>query len=136
MNYEEFLRKRLFEPLGMTDTTSFPNESQIARIAKSYKANKDQSDLEETTVGQLKYPLNDPSRQPMPAGGFFSTAKDVTRDAGRKRGWNHSRLTGLHVGKRNDVGGLEKLSEFRVRDPAVLDSRAKLACVAHHCRRY
>ncbi len=78
MNYEEFLKKRLFEPLGMTDTTSFPNESQIARIAKSYKANKDQSDLEETTVGQLKYPLSDPSRQPMPAGGFFSTAKDVT----------------------------------------------------------
>ena len=77
MGYEEFLRKRLFDPLGMQDTTSFPNDAQITRIAKAYKATQDQSDLEETTIGQLKYPLNDPVRQPMPAGGFFSTAGDV-----------------------------------------------------------
>ena len=78
MGYEEFLKKRLFEPLGMTDTASFPNEAQIARLAKAYKATQDQSGLEETTVGQLKYPLNAPGREPMPAGGFFSTAVDVS----------------------------------------------------------
>jgi CubicO group peptidase (beta-lactamase class C family) len=78
MGYEEFLQKRLFGPLGMKDTTSVPNSAQIARLAKAYKANQAQTDLEETTIGQLKYPLDDPSRQPMPAGGFFSTAKDVT----------------------------------------------------------
>src|ERR1700730_12075761 len=79
MPYEEFLDKRLFEPLGMKDTTFWPDEEQLTRLAKSYKPNSDKSGLEETTVAQLKYPLNDRKRQPMPAGGLFSTAADVGR---------------------------------------------------------
>jgi len=79
MSYQDFLDKRLFQPLGMKDTTFWPTEAQIARIAKSYKANKDTSDIEETNVTQLKYPLNDRTRQPMPAGGLFSTAADVAK---------------------------------------------------------
>ncbi len=79
MSYEDFLDKRLFQPLGMKDTTFWPTEAQIARIAKSYKANKDKSDIEETNVAQLNYPLNDRTRQPMPAGGLFSTAADVAK---------------------------------------------------------
>jgi CubicO group peptidase (beta-lactamase class C family) len=79
MPYEEFLDKRLFGPLGMKDTTFWPNEDQLKRLAKSYKPNADKTDLEEITVGQLKYPLNDRKRQPMPAGGLFSTAADLGR---------------------------------------------------------
>ena len=79
MSYERFLQERLFTPLGMKDTTFTPNAAQIARIAKSYKPNAAKNDLDETTVGQLKYPLDDPSRQPMPAGGLFSTAADLAR---------------------------------------------------------
>ena len=79
MSYEEFLNKRLLEPLGMKDTTFWPDEAQVARIAKSYKGSKDKSDIEETPVGQLKYPLGDRTRQPMPAGGLFSTAADVVK---------------------------------------------------------
>jgi CubicO group peptidase (beta-lactamase class C family) len=77
MSYEEFLTKRLFEPLGMKDTTFWPSEQQLKRLAKAYKPNKDKSDLEETKIGQLTYPLNDRKRQPMPAGGLFSTAADL-----------------------------------------------------------
>jgi CubicO group peptidase (beta-lactamase class C family) len=79
MPYETFLEKRLFEPLGMKDTTFWPDESELARLAKSYKPNADRSDLEPITITQLKYPLNDPKRQPMPAGGLFSTAEDLGR---------------------------------------------------------
>lgn len=80
MSYEDFLQKRLFDPLGMKDTTFWPAEAQIARIAKSYKANKDKTDIEETPVGQLRYPLNDrANRFPMPAGGLFSTAGDCAK---------------------------------------------------------
>jgi CubicO group peptidase (beta-lactamase class C family) len=79
MPYETFLDKRLFEPLGMKDTTFWPNEEQLKRLARSYKPNADKSDLEETKITQLKYPLNDRRRQPMPAGGLFSTASDVGR---------------------------------------------------------
>lgn len=77
MPYEKFLDARLFKPLGMKDTTFWPTPAQIKRLAKTYKGNKDKTDLEETTVTQLKYPLNDRSRQPMPAGGLFSTAVDT-----------------------------------------------------------
>jgi CubicO group peptidase (beta-lactamase class C family) len=79
MPYEAFLEKRLFEPLGMKDTTFWPNESELERLAKSYKPNAEKSDLEPITITQLKYPLNDRKRQPMPAGGLFSTAEDLGR---------------------------------------------------------
>ena len=79
MRYEEFLQKRLFDPLEMKDTTFWPSKRQIARLAKSYKPTPDKNGLEETTVTQLHYPLDDRARQPMPAGGLFSTASDVAR---------------------------------------------------------
>lgn len=82
MPYEEFMNRRLFGPLDMVDTTFWPNQAQVERLAKSYKPNKDGTGLEETTVGQLHYPLNDRLRRhPMPAGGLFSTAQDVARFA-------------------------------------------------------
>lgn len=77
--YEEFLQVRLFGPLGMKDTTFWPSEEQVRRLAKSYKPNADKTGLEETTIGQLTYPLTDRGRQPMPAGGLFSTASDIAR---------------------------------------------------------
>jgi CubicO group peptidase (beta-lactamase class C family) len=80
MAYEDFLDKRLFAPLGMTDTTFWPNEQQVKRLAKGYKPGKGGIGLEETRVGQLQYPLTDRGRRfPMPAGGLFSSAADVGR---------------------------------------------------------
>lgn len=77
---EDFLDERLFKPLGMTDTTFWPNERQIARIAKSYKPSKNTKGLEQTIVTQVQYPLNDrANRYPMPAGGLFSTAIDMSK---------------------------------------------------------
>jgi CubicO group peptidase (beta-lactamase class C family) len=79
MKYEDFMQKRLFDPLGLKDTTFWPNDEQVSRLARSYKPNAAKDGLEETTVGQLTYPLQDRRRQPMPAGGLFSTAADVAR---------------------------------------------------------
>jgi CubicO group peptidase (beta-lactamase class C family) len=80
MAYEDFLQKRLFEPLGMRDTTFWPNAEQTKRLAKSYKPNAAKDGLEEIRVGQLTYPLSDRTQRfPMPAGGLFSTAQDLTR---------------------------------------------------------
>jgi CubicO group peptidase (beta-lactamase class C family) len=79
MPYEQFLEKRLLTPLGMKDTTFWPNGEQLKRLAKSCRPTKDKKGLEETTIGQLKYPLNERRRQPMPAGGLFSTASDVAQ---------------------------------------------------------
>lgn len=76
--YEDFMDERLFHPLGMKDTTFWPNEEQISRLAKSYRPNATKDNLVEFPFGQLLYPLNDRSkRYPMPAGGLFSTAHDT-----------------------------------------------------------
>lgn len=79
MAYEDFLDDRLFKPLGMIDTTFWPNQRQIARIAKSYRPNADKTALEAFPIGQLHYPLDDRRRQPMPAGGLFATTSDMLR---------------------------------------------------------
>jgi CubicO group peptidase (beta-lactamase class C family) len=76
MPYEKFMAERLFQPLGMKDTTFWPNTKQLTRLAKSYKPNQAKDGLEETTINQLTYPLTNPRRGPCPAGGLFSTAKD------------------------------------------------------------
>ena len=78
LSYEDFMDQRLFKPLGMKDTTFWPNEEQVQRLAKPYRPNSDKTKLEETTISQLTYPLHQHhNRYPMPAGGLFSTASDV-----------------------------------------------------------
>ena len=75
--YEEFLQKRILDPLKMTDTTYWPNAEQLTRLAKPYRPNAEKTGLDETTISQLTYPLDQRTRHPMPAGGLFGTATDV-----------------------------------------------------------
>lgn len=78
--FEDFLDQRLFLPLGMKDTTFWPTEAQAARIATAYKPGPNKMGLVATTIEQLHYPLTDRTvRTPMPAGGLFSTAEDVSK---------------------------------------------------------
>lgn len=79
MPYEEFMEKRLFAPLGMTETTFWPNANQMARLAKTYKPNAAKTGLEATKHPALATPYSDKARHIMPAGGYFSTADDVGR---------------------------------------------------------
>ncbi len=79
MAYEDFMQQRLFGPLGMVDTTFWPTPEQQQSLALSYKPNADKSGLVATPVVQLHYPLHDRARQPMPAGGLYSTAGDVAK---------------------------------------------------------
>ena len=76
--YEDFMQKRLFGPLGMTDTTFWPNAEQVGRLAKTYKPDAAKQKLVPGALNQLQADLTDRAhRFPMPAGGLFSTAKDV-----------------------------------------------------------
>jgi CubicO group peptidase (beta-lactamase class C family) len=77
VRYEEFMERRLFGPLGMVDTTFWPNTEQLKRLAKSYRPAPGGKGLEEIKITQLTYPLDDRRRHPYPAGGLFSTARDV-----------------------------------------------------------
>ncbi|UUO07130.1 beta-lactamase family protein [Blastopirellula sp. J2-11] len=76
MPLENFLDTRLFQPLGMHDTTFFPSEEQQARTAKIYSPGDD--------PGTLKYsgnPYSDPSKVkgPNPSAGLHSTASDLVK---------------------------------------------------------
>lgn len=79
MPYERFMQEHIFNPLGMKDTTFWPDAAQLRRLAKSYKFDPQKKQLVEVPITQLTYPLDDRQhRYPMPAGGLFSTARDVT----------------------------------------------------------
>lgn len=80
MPYEKFMQERLFDPLGMKDTTFWPNAEQLTRLAETYKLDPQTKDLVNVRIDQLTYPLNNKEhRFPMPAGGLFSTAADVSK---------------------------------------------------------
>jgi CubicO group peptidase (beta-lactamase class C family) len=78
MKYEDFLRTRLFELLGMKDTTFHPDDAHRARIARTYKMDEDTHEL---VPGYNPFVTSDASVQhmPEPAGGLFSTAADMGR---------------------------------------------------------
>lgn len=76
--YDRFVQERLFSPLGMKDTTFWPSEAQLGRLVKAYRPTADKKGLEETTISTFSYPLTNRQRQALPAGGLFSTAKDLS----------------------------------------------------------
>jgi CubicO group peptidase (beta-lactamase class C family) len=78
--YEAFLQKRFFDPLGMTETTFWPSEAQIARLAGAYGPNKAKNGYAHGDIGFLTKPLSDRvHRFPEAGGGLFSTTHDIFR---------------------------------------------------------
>lgn len=80
MPYEEFLQKRFFDPLGMSETTFWPSESQVARLCGAYGPNKEKNGYAHGGLNFLTKPLSDRvHRYPEAAGGLFSTTHDILR---------------------------------------------------------
>ena len=81
--YASFVDSRLLQPLGLRDTTLWPSESQLARLAKSYaSASADglgRTPLREVPFPQLTAPYSSRARRASPSGGYFSTARDCAR---------------------------------------------------------
>ena len=78
--YEEFLQKRFFDPLGMTETSFWPSEAQIARLAGAYGPDKEKHGFARGGIGFLTKPYSDRShRFPEAGGGLFSTTHDILR---------------------------------------------------------
>ena len=76
MAFDVFLQKRIFEPLGMKDTTFYPTDAQRARLATAYEKNKDTGALEPVPA-RADYGTRD--RPPQGNGGLYSTAPDYAR---------------------------------------------------------
>jgi CubicO group peptidase (beta-lactamase class C family) len=77
--FATFMERRLFRPLGMNDTTFWPTASQARRLAKSYAPGPDNQGLVETNIFFVRGGLSDRNRTALPAGGLFSTARDVAK---------------------------------------------------------
>lgn len=80
MPFDQFMQKRILDPLGMKDTTFRVTPAQSARVAHTYRWNVQTSKLEETTIPYLyKTALTDRARPPLGGAGLFSTAQDIAR---------------------------------------------------------
>jgi CubicO group peptidase (beta-lactamase class C family) len=80
MSFAEFLRKRLFIPLGMKDTTFWISPAQKTRLAESYLRNAQSGKLEPTAIGYMYGgAVTDHGRPALGGAGLFSTAEDVAR---------------------------------------------------------
>ncbi len=79
MPFQDFLRTRFFEPLGMKRTTFYPEPEQLDGMAKSYKRPPEWGPLEEVPIGILNGDLRKKEQTVLPGGGLFSTAEDIFR---------------------------------------------------------
>ena len=75
--FDAFLQQRLFDPLGMKDTTFYLTDAQRARLATPYTKNKDTGALEAVPPRADYNGTRD--RPPQGNGGLYSTARDYAR---------------------------------------------------------
>ena len=76
-SFPAFLQKRLFDPLGMKDTTFYLSAEQLARLAKTYQRTNEALVQEPFDLGGRS--PSDHARYPAPNGGLFSTASDYAQ---------------------------------------------------------
>lgn len=100
MPYGDFIKQRLLDPLGMSDTTFWPDEKLAARLAQTSQWGKGKSLLEDIpnkpdqvwlNQKQVPLPIRNylggealrayPNHYAWPAGGLFSTAGDLAKYA-------------------------------------------------------
>ena len=76
MSFDAFLKKRLFQPLGMKSTTFYPGASERARQVTAYAKNATTGSLEAVPPRPEFSPRD---RPPQGNGGLYSTAEDYGR---------------------------------------------------------
>ena len=77
--FEDYLKRKILDPLEMKDTTFSPNASQLKRLVSAYTSNgKPLRPASDRCARQLVFPKERPL-SPAPGGGLFSTPADVIR---------------------------------------------------------
>ena len=76
----DLMKERIFDPLGMTETTFYPNEELLKRIAVPYYyPPKGGQPVRWWFDERWSLPLGDTTRTPLLAGGLFSTTGDYLK---------------------------------------------------------
>jgi CubicO group peptidase (beta-lactamase class C family) len=76
LSFDAFLQQRLFDPLGMSNTTFYPTTEQRARLITAYAKNRDTGEL---TPIPPRPEFGPRDRPPQGNGGLYSTALDYAR---------------------------------------------------------
>jgi CubicO group peptidase (beta-lactamase class C family) len=114
--FADFMEERLFEPLGMTNTTFWPNPDHMDVLAKPYSKSKDSDALVEAKNSRFSEPLHDPKRSALASGGLYSCAKDLSQlyqmllNEGELDGKRYLKAATLKQMTSNQLGDLAKVS--------------------------
>jgi CubicO group peptidase (beta-lactamase class C family) len=76
MTFDAFVQQRIFDPLGMKDTTFYPTDAQRARLATAYERNAATGALQAVPP---RADFGARNRPPQGNGGLYSTAADYAR---------------------------------------------------------
>ena len=114
--FADFMEERLFEPLGMDNTTFWPNPDHMDVLAKPYSKSKDSDELVEAKNSRFSEPLHDPKRSALASGGLYSCAKDLSQlyqmllNEGELDGKRYLKAATLKQMTSNQLGDLAKVS--------------------------
>jgi CubicO group peptidase (beta-lactamase class C family) len=114
--FADFMEERLFEPLGMTNTTFWPSPDHLDVLAKPYSKSKDSGELVEAKNSRFTEPLHDPKRTAMASGGLYSCAKDLGQlyqmllNGGELGGKRYLKAATLKQMTSNQLGDMSKVS--------------------------
>ncbi len=76
--FEAFLKARVFDPLGMADTTFYPTADQAKRVAVLHDKRDGKAVPASSTGFKMDFAGAD-RKHPVPAGGLYSTAGDLAK---------------------------------------------------------
>ena len=77
--FENYLKRKVLDPLGMVDTTFWPNDEQLKRLVKAYTSDdKPLRPAADNCARQLVFPKEKPLCA-APGGGMFSTPQDIVK---------------------------------------------------------
>ena len=76
MSFDQFVQKKIFDPLGMKNTTFYPTDEQRKRLVTAYAKKNDGGALEPVPP---RADFGTKNRPPQGNGGLFSTAPDYAR---------------------------------------------------------
>jgi CubicO group peptidase (beta-lactamase class C family) len=109
MTFDQFLKKRLFDPLGMKHTTFYLAAADQKRLVTAYAKNKETGNLEPVPPRPEFGPAE---RPPQGNGGLYSTAPDYARfcqmllNGGTSRGRRYLSTEAMSYLTRSQTGNL------------------------------
>jgi CubicO group peptidase (beta-lactamase class C family) len=111
--WENFLAKRVFGPLGMTSSTFWPTQEQLARKIELYRVQKGKPAKWERQMGSMQRPYGDDRVFSSAGAGLWTTANDQLKF--------YKMLMNLGVGE----NGVRLLKEETVKSILAVSTRPK-----------